>query len=137
MKVKDLDGNSQEWHLTGNSAKSKALNKSSLHLQARQLIKEMYPTLQVVEEVYIPLRKSEYLYLDFYLPLIKVCFEVHGIQHYEFTPFYHASRLSFAHAKKRDRDKQEWCEINNIRYVALPYNTLDSWKEIIRDAQNS
>lgn len=137
MKIKDLDGNSQEWHLTGNSAKSKALNKSSLHLQARQLIKEMYPTLQVVEEIYIPLRKSEYLYLDFYLPLIRVCFEVHGIQHYEFTPFYHASRFSFAQAKKRDRDKQEWCELNNIKYVALPYNTLDSWKEMIKNAQNS
>jgi len=32
--------------------------------------------------------------------------------------------------KKRDRDKIEWCNINNIKYIELPYNeTENQWIE--------
>jgi hypothetical protein len=122
MQVKDLDGNIHNWHLTGNMAHGKISNKSSLHLKTRALINTMFPTLQVLEEVPIPLRKSETLYLDFYLPLKKLCVEVHGEQHYKFVSFYHSNMLSFLKSQKRDREKQEWCEINSIRYLAFPYH---------------
>ena len=128
MKVVDLMGNQQEWHLTGNIAKGKMSNKSSFHLKAREMIRETHPTLQILEEVSIQLRRSEVLFLDFYLPLIKLCVEIHGEQHYKFTPFYHSSRFAFMKAQKRDREKQEWCEINNITYLSLEFNEIDSWK---------
>jgi very-short-patch-repair endonuclease len=76
-------------------------------------------------------RKSEILYLDFYIPLNKKCIEVHGEQHYEFTPFYHANKLSFLKAQKRDKEKKEWCEINGITYVELPYNLINEWEHRI------
>jgi len=130
MQVKDLDGNSYNWHLTGNMAHGKIANKSSLHLTARGLISESFPTLQVLEEVPITLRKSETLYLDFYLPLKKLCVEVHGEQHYEFVGFYHNNMLSFLKSQKRDREKQEWCEINGIKYIVLPhFEDSDEWKK--------
>ena len=131
MLIKDLDGNSHNWLLTGNMAKGKITNKSSLHLQARQLITNAFPTLQILEEVPIQLRKNETLYLDFYLPLKKICFEVHGEQHYKFVPFYHTTILNFLKAQKRDREKQEWCDINNIKYIALAYNTEPEWRNQI------
>lgn len=126
MIVHDLDGNSHSWHLTGNIANARLNNKSSLHLRARELISQTFPTLQVLEEVTIPLRKSEYLYLDFYLPLIKTCIETHGEQHYKFIAHYHNSTLGFIKHKKRDRDKLEWCQINNIKYIELPFNENDN-----------
>jgi len=130
MQVKDLDGNSYNWHLTGNMAHGKIANKSSLHLTARGLISESFPTLQVLEEVPITLRKSETLYLDFYLPLKKLCVEVHGEQHYKFVGFYHNNMLSFLKSQKRDREKQEWCEINGIKYIVLPhFEDSDEWKK--------
>lgn len=129
MQVKGLDGNIYAWNLTGYISKGRAGNKSSLHLQARQLISDMFPTLQVLEEIPITLRKSEILYLDFYLPLKKLCIETHGEQHYNFVPFYHSNRLNFMKAQRRDREKEEWCEINGIKYVALPYNEdIETWK---------
>lgn len=121
MQVKDLDGNIHNWHLTGNMAHGKIANKSSLHLTARNIINQRFPTLQILEEVPIPLRKSETLYLDFYLPLKKLCIEVHGEQHYKFVGFYHSNMLSFLKSQKRDREKQEWCENNNIKYLIFPY----------------
>jgi hypothetical protein len=135
MLIKDLDGGSHNWLLTGNMAKGNIANKSSLHLKARELIKLAYPTLQTLEEVPIPLRKNETLYLDFYIPLKKICFEVHGEQHYKFISFYHSTVLNFLKAQKRDREKEEWCDINNITYLSLAYNeSPDIWLERISNA---
>lgn len=135
MQIKDLDGVSHNWQLTGNMAHGKISHKSSLHLSARELITDAFPTLQILEEVPIQLRKNETLYLDFYLPLKKLCVEVHGEQHYKFVGFYHNSMLSFLKSQKRDREKEEWCNINNIRYLVLPhFEDLAIWRERIHNA---
>ena len=78
MLIKDLNGNTHNWQLTGTMAKGKISNRSSLHLTTRSIITQNYPTLQILEEVPIPLKNRETLYLDFYLPLKKTCIEVHG-----------------------------------------------------------
>lgn len=122
MNVKDLDGNNSTWHLTGNIVKGSIENKSSYHIKARNLLKTIYPTMQILEEVPINPRKSETLYLDFYIPLIKKCIEVHGEQHYKFIPYYHSNKLAFIKAQKRDKDKAEWCKINGIQYIELPFD---------------
>ena len=134
MNVKDLDGNSTVLHLTGNIVKDSMDNKSTYHIQARLLLKQVYASMQILEEVTIHPRKSEVLYLDFYIPLIKRCVEVHGEQHYHFIPHYHSNKLSFLKAKKRDKDKQEWCSINGISYIELPYNeSVDEWAQRINN----
>jgi hypothetical protein len=131
MQVKDLDGNLHTWNLTGRMAYAK-FNKSDLHLRTRMLLNETYPTLQVLEEVPMFLKKGVTLYMDFYLPLKKMCVEVHGEQHYKFVQFYHQNMVNFVKAQKRDREKEEWCEINGIRYIALPFNQTDlQWKDLI------
>ena len=105
MLVKDLDGYNHNWLLTGNMSKGKISNRSSLHLATRAIIAKNYPTLQILEEVPVPLRKNETLYLDFYIPLKRVCVEVHGEQHFKFVPFYHSTVLNFLKAQKRDIEK--------------------------------
>lgn len=135
MQIKDLDGNTHNWLLTGNMARGKITNRSSFHLKARHTITKIYPTLQILEEVPIPLRKNETLYLDFYLPLKKVCIEVHGEQHYKFIPFYHHNILNFLKSQKRDKEKYEWCINNGISYVELPYSeNEEQWVERINNA---
>jgi hypothetical protein len=122
MDVVNLDGDIVSWHLTGHIAKGRIAHKSSYHLLARGLLIDLFPTLQILEEVSIPLKRNETLYLDFYIPLSKLCIEVHGEQHYKFIPFYHGNIMSFLKAQKKDREKKEWCDNNNIRYIELPYN---------------
>lgn len=132
MQVKDLDNHYHSWNLTGHISHSVGKAKSSHHIRAKKLITEIYPTLQLLEEVSIPLRKSETLFLDFYLPLKKTCYEVHGEQHYKFVQFYHQTMFNFLKAQTRDREKQEWCYINDIAYVELPFDeTEDQWRERI------
>jgi len=128
MKVIDLNGHHSTWSLTGCSAKAKLDHKSSYHMKARGLVKELFPTLQILEEVPIYIRKSEILYLDFYLPLKKMCIEVHGEQHYNFVKFYYGTKLDFLRAQKRDKEKEEWCVLNGIEYKVLKYNeTIEEW----------
>jgi predicted acyl esterase len=133
MLIKDLDGKNHNWLLTGNTAYGTA-NKSELHLRARTLLKEEYPTLQLLEEVSIPLRKGVTLYMDFYLPLKQICVEVHGEQHYRFIPFYHTNMVAFVKAKKRDLEKKEWCEQNGIRHIVFPFDGTDAeWRDILHE----
>lgn len=132
QQIKDLDGQSHSWSLTGGISHGKIQTKSEIHLIARSLIKECFPTLQILEEVSIPIRKSETLFLDFYLPLNKKCIEVHGEQHYKFVAYFHTNIMGFAKHKKRDKEKAEWCEINGMQYIELPFNeNIDQWRERI------
>ena len=134
MNAIGLDGYEYKISLASLTTKSSLNNKSNFHLTARDLLKQEYPTLQILEEVPIQIRKSETLYMDFFIPLSKKCIEVHGEQHYEFTPFYHRTKLDFFKQQKRDREKQEWCHINNLTYIELPYNKQDEWLGIINNA---
>jgi hypothetical protein len=40
--------------------------------------------------------------------------------------------LGFVKHQKRDREKKEWCELNNIEYIELPFDKENDWKEILK-----
>ncbi len=39
--------------------------------------------------------------------------------------------VRYLKAQKRDREKQEWCEHNGIKYIPLPYNQESEWRNCI------
>ena len=64
--------------------------------------------------------------------------EVHGQQHYEFTPFFHQTKADFLLAKAKDEDKIEWCELNNIDLSTLKYSETDEyWRLQIENRQRN
>jgi hypothetical protein len=133
MKVRDLEGNITAWKLTGQivTATDKR-SRSKLHVRARKILYEMFPTMKILEEVPIKPRGSKTQYLDFYINQIKLAVEVHGQQHYKFNTMFHASARDFLNQKKNDADKQEWCWLNNITHIELPYNEdIEQWKNKI------
>ncbi len=103
---------------------------SGLHLSARVLIKKRFPFSSIYEEVTLP---GLGLVADFFIPDIKVMVEVHGEQHYKFVKRFHKSQAGFIASKKRDRLKQEWCEINDVVYVELPFDQKSEWAKILRE----
>lgn len=119
MKVLGLDGKEYKWALTGYMNQQNPLNKSKLHNETRELLVELFPTHQILEEVPLPSTK---LKLDFFLPQLRIAIECQGEQHSTHTPFFHGEKLGFLHAKKNDRMKREWCELNNIKLVEIVYN---------------
>jgi hypothetical protein len=88
----------------------------------------------ILEEVKLPgsrdPAKKSVLYLDFFIPNIKIGVEVHGEQHYKYVPFFHKSKAGFLQAQTRDRIKAEWCELNSIELIVLKYDSTEKyWRE--------
>jgi len=123
MKVKDLYGNTSNWKLKGDIVSaSDNRRRSQLHVNARKILYDLFPTIQILEEVPINARPGKTQFLDFYINKIKLAVEVHGQQHYKFNTMFHASAQDFINQRKNDADKKDWCELNNITYIELPYN---------------
>jgi len=133
MKVRNLTGEITNWKLLGNTiALDDTRPRSKLHIAARGIIHEIFTSAPILEEVAIHPRSFKTLYLDFYLPNIKLAVEVHGQQHYKYTAFFHASAQDFLNQKRNDADKKEWCEANSITLIELPYNEdEEKWKQRI------
>ena len=131
MKIQDLDGNIYKWKIEGSIVRSNDQRpRSQLHLAARSLLKETYPTLQICEEVSVQIKRDRKVFLDFYINTIKTVVEVHGQQHYKFNTLYHTSAQDFLNQKKRDQDLQDWCVLNNLNYIELPFNEdEDKWHQ--------
>lgn len=133
MKVKDLDFNEYNLKLTG-FVSNNPRPKSQLHQTAYKLLKEHFPTCQILEEVAIKIRSYERTkFIDFFVPKFNIVVEVHGQQHYKFNTHFHSSAQDFLNQKKRDQDLIEWCHINNFEYIEFPhYEDQEKWMNRIK-----
>lgn len=126
VKIIGLDGKKYNWIYAGNTCEEE-LNRSKLHVRCRKLLKAIFPLDRIMEEVYLP--GSSGLRLDFFLPTRMIAVEAHGEQHYTYNSFFYSTKMEFLQAKKRDKNKKEWCQTNSIRIAELPYNESDEqWK---------
>lgn len=125
MKVKDLKGKEHIFRITGYMPEgSDNRPRSKYHLLARELLQDYFALDLILEEVPVP---GERLFLDFFLPIRKLAVEVHGEQHYKFNSRFHADISDFKHGQLRDKNKQAWCELNNITLLILKYDDTTNW----------
>jgi len=73
------------------------------------------------------------MYLDFFIRTTQfLAFEIQGEQHYKSNTHFFDNKLAFYKAQNRDRQKREWCELNNINLIELTYKeTEDGWRQKI------
>jgi hypothetical protein len=132
MKVVGLNNREYNIHLPKYTKNSEAKNKSSLHLYARSLLTECFSGYIIYEEVKLPgstnPKNKSALFIDFFIPNLKIAFEIHGKQHFEFIPYFHKSKLGFLQHKYRDNLKEEWLSKNLIKLVVLRYDEKDLWR---------
>ena len=137
MKAKGINGKEYVWNLTSYDVfNDDSRKRSKYHIRARKLLKEIFNSYRILEEVKLPgstsLHRKSVLYLDFYIPTISLAIEVHGQQHYEYSPFFHKSKADFLKSKTRDEDKIEWCDLNGIQLITLKYSESDDeWRKRI------
>lgn len=127
MKFLDLSGRLHIFNFTKICRESSS--PSGLHLSARELIKKRFPYSSIYEEVTL---LGLGLVADFFIPDLKVMVEVHGEQHYKFVKRFHKSQAGFIASTKRDKLKREWCEINDVVYVELPFDQKSEWAKILK-----
>ena len=138
MLVKGLDGREYKWNFSKHFSRKDRLNKSSIHKTALELLEGLYPHHTIYEELTLPgssvVGRRGLLYADLFIPSLPLLVEVHGRQHYEYVPFFHKTKMDFAIAKKKDRDKEEWCRLNDITFAVLPYNEIEKWEQILAES---
>lgn len=97
----------------------KSLSKAQAKLGT--LIEQLYPNIPVYEEV--PCFGTK-LRLDFYVPFINLAFEFDGEQHKKFNIFFHGTKANWVRQRQRDKEKEYWCNINNIILVRVTGSNL-------------
>ena len=126
MLVKTLDDFEYKWSMT-TIEKS---HKSSLHKNAAVLIRNIFPTSTILEEVQFTAKKNKHLYLDFFIIPFKIAIEIDGEQHETYSNFFSKNPFNFMRQKINDRLKQEWCTLNNITLIRLKHNEQpNEWRE--------
>jgi hypothetical protein len=65
--------------------------------------------------------------------------EFDGEQHFKDLPFFHKKqgRKSFESRHVRDLDKDEWCRLNNIPFLRIPYTKMAEIESILDDMINN
>ena len=117
MKLKCLDGTEIALDIISSAfvLRVEADCRSKLQFRCGQKLKEIFPRHTILEEFIIP--RSGGLALDFFIPQIRLAFEVQGAQHYRYNNFHYKDKRHFARAQANDKRKAVWCEINKINLI--------------------
>lgn len=136
MRVIGFDKKIYNINFSKSAHKSFRENKSAYHNKARKLISEIFPFEVVYEETTLPgsrTRATGLLYADFIIPKLSIIIEVHGEQHYKFSKFFHKTKKGFQEHKRRDFKKMEWCLLNDITMIVLPFDKEEEWESLLKN----
>jgi hypothetical protein len=75
----------------------------------------------------------KFLEFDGYNEDYKIAIEYNGIQHYKFPNFWHKSEEEFNDQQNRDQLKREYCKINGIKLIEVPYTELNTLDDFLLD----
>jgi hypothetical protein len=93
---------------------SQPVRRSKRHIEVFDTLRRLFGAPQIREEHPIKIN-GQMLFLDIYLPALKLAFEIQGKQHYEFNAYMHTSRAAFRQQQANDGRKKEWCDANGVK----------------------
>ncbi len=125
MKFFDTSGREHKIDIRPSKWKRKEVGEGRGLFQSKvgELLVQKYSAAIILEE--FPC-KGEGLFLDFFLPRKALAIEVQGSQHKKFSAFFHKTRDVFFASLKRDKRKEQWCEINNIQLIKIDWGEKET-----------
>tara|TARA_R110001592_G_scaffold130031_7_gene343082 strand:- start:6601 stop:7008 length:408 start_codon:yes stop_codon:yes gene_type:complete len=91
-------------------------SRSNIQFAGKQFLMKYWKPHVVFEE--FPVAGTR-LKFDFYNANKKVAVEINGQQHVKFVPFFHKRRSNFVSQIRRDQQKIDFCELNNIKLIEI------------------
>jgi len=91
-------------------------SRSKIQYNTKQKIKDVWANNVVFEE--FPVAGTK-LTLDFYNASKKIAIEVQGQQHRKYVKFFHGNKMNYLDQLRRDKQKIEFCKINDIRLIEI------------------
>lgn len=105
--------------INGNTLSCGCLSSSYGEIYIENLLKKV-DLIYEKQKKFTKCRLKNLLSFDFYLPLLNICIEYQGQQHYEPVEYY-GGKKRFELQIKRDNIKKEYCKNNNIKLIEIPY----------------
>lgn len=90
-----------------------------------------------------PVTGGANLEIDCYNKDLKLGVEYSGIQHYQYTPFFHKNKEAFQNQKYRDEMKRVKCRENGVTLIEVPYTvdlySIESYiiSELMKEKRNN
>lgn len=98
----------------------KKKSRSKIQFNAKRFLSKFWKKHVVFEE--FPVAGTR-LTFDFFNATEKVAIEVQGQQHTKYTPFFHGKyKINYIDQLKRDKQKLDFCKMNDIKLVEIYYN---------------
>ena len=91
-------------------------SKSKIQFAAKQFLKDYWKNHVVFEE--FPVAGTR-LKFDFYNANKNIAIEINGEQHVRYVPFFHKRRSNFVSQIRRDQQKIDFCELNDINLLEI------------------
>lgn len=89
---------------------------SKFQKATKDFLRPYWKFKMVFEELPVVGSRSRF---DFYNATDRIAIEAQGAQHTEFVPFFQKTRANFLSQFKRDREKQKFCDENNITLIEI------------------
>lgn len=109
---------------------------SKLHIKMQEILQNgSFKNIDAYQEIPVSelVETKDVLYIDWYVPSIKLCIELHGIQHYKPMAFGHKSKidtnLKFIEGKGRDLNKKYLLKTNNFLFIEISYKEYGKLNE--------
>ena len=107
---------------------------SILQRQVYEWLTELYPNQEIIYEY--PIGELG-LRIDLFLPLIGLAIEIHGIQHRQFTSFFHKDELAWNQAKLYDNKKKDYLLSKGCTFVEIHDNVKISSAQELKEYLNN
>ena len=115
-------------HTTSCSKCSQEQWESKIATECKQYFEENYNAIPEYRLLKNP-KTNYWLRCDIYIP-DNIFIEIHGGQHYKFTPYYHKDKDKFEYCQHLDKIKKEYCEENGI-YIEIDLRKIKTPEEAI------
>jgi very-short-patch-repair endonuclease len=119
MKLYDINGELVQTDIRPSNKPVKFKSRSILQGKVGEKLQELYPRDTILEDFTIP---GSRLSVDFFLPKREMVIEIDGIQHSEYTPFFHgplSTSGGYGKQVSRDRQKEGWCSMNGFKLIRI------------------
>jgi len=122
------------WSRTGLNCGCPACNKSRGEEQIKMFLEDKSINY-TYQKMFYGCKNIFSLRFDFYLPLFNLCIEYQGIQHYKIIKYFGGEKV-FNNCQVRDKIKRDYCHVNNIKLLEIPYWDFDNIEEILEKELN-
>lgn len=113
------------------AATRRSLHTSRIQQCTAQFLQDYFGQLDIYEEFYV-----DNCYFDFFIPAIRLCIEVDGVQHDNFVKFFHKNGNGFKRHIERDERKELFCRLNQLTLIRITEADVSNEQAFLEKIKN-